>query len=91
MTTIGPVLDLSQGGMRVLSTRRREGTLNVRIFSYDVTVAVRAKVAWSQRLGFRRHELGISFLEVDEQLASVLKRISTAHRECRSLPPTGSA
>jgi hypothetical protein len=66
--------------MRVLSTRPRAGTLEIRVVGADVSLTLRAKVVWAQRLGFRRHEIGLSFIDVDEDAAQILSRISTMHR-----------
>ena len=38
-----------------------------------------AKVAWVDKLGFRRFEVGLQFLEVDEETADRLSAISTIH------------
>ena len=78
--TLGPVLDLSPGGMRVLSTRRRDGKLELTLWGGDLKLALRARVAWCHRLGFRRHEVGLTFLDVDETVAELLTRISADHR-----------
>ena len=34
----------------------------------------------TRRLGFRRYEIGLTFLDVDEQSAEILARISADHR-----------
>ncbi|MEE8238119.1 MAG: PilZ domain-containing protein [Gammaproteobacteria bacterium] len=81
--SLGPVLDLSPGGMRVLCTRPRLGTTDIDIRGGDYSLKLRTKVAWSRRLGFRRHEIGLTFLDVDEELATVLSRISSDHRARR--------
>ena len=77
---LGPVLDLSPGGMRVLATRRREGQLDLTLCGGDLKLALRAKVVWNRRLGFRRHEVGLTLLDVDETVAELLTRISKDHR-----------
>ncbi len=77
---LGPVLDLSAGGMRVLSTKRWAGNLDVELLGADVSLTLRAKVAWAHRLGFRRHEIGLSFVDVDEDVSTILSRISSQHR-----------
>ena len=77
---LGPVLDLSAGGMRVLSTKSRAGNLDVELQGADVSLTVGAKVAWAHRLGFRRHEIGLSFVDVDEDVFQILSRISSQHR-----------
>ena len=80
MSSLGPVLDLSAGGMRVLSRKPRSRDIDVKLVGADVSLTVRAQVAWSQRLGFRRHEVGLTFLDVDEATALLLSRISNVHR-----------
>ena len=80
---LGPVLDLSPGGMRVLCTRRCEGKIETTLWGGDLKLALRAGVAWSRRLGFRRHEVGLTFLDVDERVADLLSRISADHRARR--------
>jgi hypothetical protein len=80
MSSLGPVLDLSVGGMRVLSRKPRARDIDVKLVGADISLTVRAKVAWSQRLGFRRHEVGLTFLDVDPSTAQLLSRISSTHR-----------
>ncbi len=82
---LGPVLDLSSGGMRVLCTRPYQGELRVHLEGYDVVLSVRARVAWVQKLGFRRFEIGFAFIDIDEDMAQMLTRISTIHRERRAI------
>lgn len=77
---LGPVLDLSPGGMRVLATRPRLGSMDVGLRGGDVSLSLRVKVAWSRRLGFRRHEIGLTFIDVDDELSTILARISGDHR-----------
>jgi hypothetical protein len=77
---LGPVLDLSAGGMRVLCTRPLLGKMDVGLRGSDFGVKLCTKVAWSRRLGFRRHEIGLTFLDVDEKVATMLSRISSDHR-----------
>jgi hypothetical protein len=83
LSSLGPVLDLSAGGMRVLAVKPRSGQLDVRLVEATVSLTVRAKVAWAKRLGFRRYEVGLTFLEVDQNTAQLLTRISAAHRARR--------
>lgn len=82
---LGPVLDLSSGGMRVLCKRPYQGELRVHLEGYDVVLSIRTRVAWVQKLGFRRFEIGFAFLDIDEDVAQMLTRISTIHRERRAI------
>ena len=82
---LGPVLDLSSGGMRVLSKRPREGELTVHLDGFDVTLKLDANVVWTTRHGFRRHEMGLEFMHVDEEMGQILSRISRQHRKQRAI------
>ncbi|MCZ6494399.1 MAG: PilZ domain-containing protein [Planctomycetota bacterium] len=82
---LGPVLDMSSGGMRVLGTRPYQGEFRIEVQGYDVVLALQARVAWVQKLGFRRFEIGFAFLDIDEDVALMLTRISTIHRERRAI------
>jgi c-di-GMP-binding flagellar brake protein YcgR len=77
---LGVVLDLSAGGMRVLSTKATEGLKEVRIKSFDAEVIVHADVVWCKRLGFRRHELGLRFKELEKKTQQTLTNIAMTNR-----------
>ncbi len=82
---LGPVLDLSSGGLRILSKRPREGELTVHLDGFDMTLKLQAKVVWTTRHGFRRHEMGLELLHVDEEMGRILSRISRQHRSQRAI------
>ncbi len=82
---LGPVLDLSSGGLRILSKRPREGELTVHLDGFDLTLKLQAKVVWTTRHGFRRHEMGLELLHVDEEMGLILSRISRQHRSQRAI------
>ena len=77
---LGPVLDLSSGGMRVLCRRPYQGKLRIHLEGYDVVLSLQTRVAWIRKLGFRRFEIGLAFLDIDEDVAQMLTRIATIHR-----------
>ena len=78
-SSFGPVLDLSPGGMRVLSPRRMRGRRNVKIVSCEGTVVVDVRICWSRRVGFRRHFVGMQFQDLTEEQQRQLQVISSAH------------
>ena len=82
---LGPVLDLSSGGLRVLSKRPRDGELTVHLDGFDLTLKLQAKVVWTTRHGFHRHEMGLELLHVDEEMGLILSRISRQHRSQRAI------
>jgi hypothetical protein len=86
---LGVVLDLSAGGMRVLSTRGHDGQMNIRIWTIKDSVTVRADVVWSKRVGFRRHLVGLKFVAMSESDAAALSTIAIAHRALVAIHPGG--
>ncbi len=85
LSDLGPILDLSVGGMRVLCKRSREGSLKVRLWAYQFTMNLDGQVVWTKHLGFRRHEIGVEFLNVDDDTAKILARVSAIHRMRRAI------
>ncbi len=82
---LGPILDLSIGGMRVLCKRRREGPLELRLWAFQFSMSLDGQVVWTKQLGFRRHEIGVQFLNVDDDTSKILSRISAIHRMRRAI------
>lgn len=85
MCDLGPVLDLSSGGMRILSKRPLQDLVKAKVWAFDFSMTLDTRVAWSNRLGFRRHEIGLEFTNIDEQVSKILGRISALHRMRRAI------
>ncbi len=63
-SNLGQVMDLSRSGMRVLSPRRLKGPQSVVVFARQGPhLQVMARVVWSERIGFRKHMIGLEFVE----------------------------
>ena len=69
-SNLGPVLDLSMGGMRVRCTRARKGDVDVELMELEEPVKLRAEVMWTRRQGLRRYEVGLKFLDVPPEGAT---------------------
>ncbi|MFQ5949019.1 MAG: PilZ domain-containing protein [Acidimicrobiia bacterium] len=77
-SNLGPVIDLSRGGLRVRSTRRLRGEQEVVLFNRNGPhLRLRARVVWSRRLGFRKHMAGLQFVDPPDDMARGLARIGT--------------
>jgi hypothetical protein len=79
LCNLGPVLDLSHGGMRVLAGRRLSGDHDVVISSAEGDLALTARVVWSRRVGPRRFQIGLRFVDLDHEQTRWLARIAAAH------------
>ncbi len=80
-TTLGPVLDFSATGIRILSKREVkhevEGEpIEIGLLSAFEMVRVKVMVRWSRKLGWRRHEVGLEFVEVSDEVRTVLSEIA---------------
>ncbi len=75
--TRGKVLDLSAGGLRLLSRRKLKGIVGIALWDVNGGLKLYAEVVWSRRLGFRRHEIGMRFVDVTPELAADLTTLAT--------------
>ncbi|MEE9212338.1 MAG: PilZ domain-containing protein [Phycisphaeraceae bacterium] len=80
-SSIGPVVDLSAGGMRVVSDRRLKGELTI-VLHHEVglELAVQARVMWRKRIGFRQHMIGLEFFNLTPNDCRQLARIGMISR-----------
>ena len=77
---LGEVIDLSLGGMQVRCTRAvKDKLVEVQLTYEGETMKVQAEVVRSNKVGFRKHELGLRFLDVDPETAKQLTRVSLNH------------
>ncbi len=79
-SNIGRVLDLSPSGVRVMTRRKPKGVLDVALWDIHRGLTVRARVIWSKRLGFRRYESGLKFIEVSPDAARGLAALGADNR-----------
>ncbi len=84
-SSVGPVLDLSMGGMRVHCTKPPKGSVTVELLDVEGPVTLRAEVMWVRKLGFRKYEVGLGFPHVPSEVAKQLSRVSLNHRLRRLL------
>ncbi|MFG0292478.1 MAG: PilZ domain-containing protein [Phycisphaerales bacterium JB065] len=80
-TSFGPVLDFSATGVRILSKRELRHCednqpLTIELHSDFDPVMVKVMVRWTRKLGFRRYEAGLEFVEVDDEVKRVLGEIA---------------
>jgi anti-sigma B factor antagonist len=75
----GEIVDISAGGMKIRSRRRLRRRVKLRLRSDTIELPLVARVAWSRRLGFRRYEIGLSFVDLTthdaRELAAIVGRL----------------
>ncbi len=79
-SNVGIVVDLSDGGMRVRSRRRQYGAVDVELTTRTDVVRVKAKVVWTRKIGFRRHEMGFQFLDMTPETSARVAALAIALR-----------
>jgi hypothetical protein len=79
--SLGDVIDVSATGMRILTNRKRRGKVTIHLEGRFGQMAVAAEVIWSRRLGFRRHQVGLRFLNLDRKQARQLRDLMFCHRQ----------
>ena len=87
-SNLGPVLDLSMGGMRVRCGRALKGEVDVDLMGLVEPVRLRAEVMWTRRQGLRKFEVGLKFVDIAPDVARQLTELSLNH-SLRRLLDTG--
>ena len=72
--SLGRVLDITSAGMRVVCRRTpRQKWIKFDLNTTVDPLPVRAKVVWAKRLGFRKHELGLHFIQPSPELGDLIR------------------
>ena len=77
-SNLGSVLDISSGGLRVLSKTKVEGEGRVELISTTDRLIVRARVVWCHKVAFRKYVMGLEFINLTPELTQKLTEIGTA-------------
>ena len=72
---LGQLLDISVGGVRLLSKRKRKGTVNLRLWNDETGLVLEAEVVWSRRIRSRQHEVGLQFVNLHTEATKKLAAI----------------
>jgi len=75
--SLGRVQDISRGGIRVSCRRSPSGAVAFQINTTVDPLLMQAEVVWSKRLGFRKHEIGMRFIEPSVELAELVRCCAT--------------
>jgi c-di-GMP-binding flagellar brake protein YcgR len=69
--SLGTVLDLSASGMRVItskiSAKQTGEVIPVELNGTHHSAKLMAEVTWGERVGFRKHVIGLHFLNLSEE------------------------
>ena len=71
--SLGRVQDISPAGVRVSCRRSPKGAVAFELNTTIDPIQVQAEVMWSRRLGFRKHEIGLSFNQPSLEVAQLVR------------------
>lgn len=75
--SLGQVLDISSTGLRVVCRRIPRDEVTFKLNTKVDPLPVQAKVVWAKRLGFRKHEIGLLFIQPSPELDDLIRCCST--------------
>lgn len=78
--TLGPLLDLSAGGMRVETSKVPKEPVPVTLSDGSMTLNLTAEAQWSRKLGWFKREVGFKFLNLSDVERAQLTRMATSGR-----------
>ena len=81
-SSLGKVVDLSAGGMKVICRKVPKDYFRVDIHGLGPTIRVTGIVRWSERIGLMKHICGVEFVGVDVEQARALTRMAMNNRVC---------
>jgi PAS domain-containing protein len=84
-SSLGTVLDLSLGGMRVRCTKVPNDEVDIKLWDAEESIELRGELCWSRRTGFGKHEAGFKFIDPDDEVSGKLGRLAARNRLRRVL------
>ena len=74
---LGQVLDITSTGLRVLCKRvPKDKWVKFDLNSTVDPIPVQAKIVWTKHVRFRRHEIGLRFVEPSSEIDKLVQRCS---------------
>lgn len=94
LSTLGEIVDLSASGLRVRTRGSQSLQINdviyLKLSAPEEELLVKVQVVWTRRTGFRKHEVGMHFLNPSPQLQSKLIQIARVAADGRWLSAAGA-
>jgi len=84
-SSLGPIVDLSGGGMQVRTRSTPAGRSLVVIKGPGVALSVTCRLVWTRRAGLFTTICGLAFESLDETQQRTLTALASAHRWRRTL------
>jgi c-di-GMP-binding flagellar brake protein YcgR len=76
----GEVVDISASGMRVLVKGKcplqQDMELGTELVCEDLKLMVKVRVAWVRKDGFRKHQVGMTFVDLTPSLEAAIRKLA---------------
>ena len=66
--------------MRVETSKVPRGVIDLQLFGTDEMIPVKARVAWSKKVGLFKHQVGLEFCELDQPTSQKLTALASNNR-----------
>lgn len=84
-SNLGVVIDISAGGMRVLSRAKPNQRIQITLKGVRLPGPLIAHVTWTRRAGLFMREIGLCFENITPEMSQVLTHIASVHRFRRAM------
>jgi len=90
VSSLGPVVDLSAGGVRVLARNIPSGPTALSLRGMGIHVQLPGRLCWARRRGWFKYEAGFSFENLTAEQSRTLCQLSIEGRCRRSVVAPGA-
>lgn len=80
-TDFGPVIDISRTGLRVLSRSKLNGIVRIKVYCGKGPIELTGCVRRCRRRGFRKHDVGIEYVNLTPTLQHKITAMARAFGE----------
>ena len=83
---LGEVLNFSKSGMRLRRKRiPTRSNVHVKITDGETSVKVHADIVWVRKIGYRKYDLGLQFIDLSEEEKSIITKLAMYNRCQRTM------
>ena len=80
ISNLGPVMDLSAGGMRIIARKLPKTEEEIELRGLGDSISLKAHTVWSRKIGLMKFEVGMVFLNVTPEIAKKLTNLAMNNR-----------
>jgi hypothetical protein len=77
--SLGQVIDVSAGGMRVISSQVASGDVRVEIPAREPRIRIPARIIWTKDMGRGQWEVGLQFVGMTPEISKQLSALALSY------------